>query len=343
MKKKSIKDQTPEEISEEILGHDEWAIDHDIDLEDIEIIWPIRNGKSWITYLAKNKAGEKLTATYLQNQKILNREQIKALHKGSPIEQIESRTQSFLEPYEQDFLRPAVNAKGLKHPNVERIYGFTYDIERKQLVVLSEYMPGLTLYDASMSLNWMQLLFLARQALMGIEHIHINQLLHLNIKSSRILVNVEADPLLVKINYGLAIPMQGYKGGYRGTLEFMAHEVIREERDKIDERADLYSLAATLYHCLARKHPLEHRIIARKSGESILSIIEKEKPVSIPPSHYNSNIPPALDRLILDLLQVKPEERKYRDATDVLSYITDTWPEACEKLVNEGTSTLIKI
>jgi tetratricopeptide (TPR) repeat protein len=89
-------------------------------------------------------------------------------------------------------------------------------------------------------------------------------------------------------------------GALLGTAAYMSPEQIRG--DSVDGRADLWALGVVLYEVLTGQQPFR--------GENEVSVahaIIHEEPA--PPSEHRKGIPPALEDLILSLLE-KPAERR---------------------------------
>src|SRR2546429_7802592 len=80
--------------------------------------------------------------------------------------------------------------------------------------------------------------------------------------------------------------------------------------EPVDERSDLFSLGAILYECVSGKPPF--------SGATAMEICAQVIHVAPPPpSHFNSPVPPELDRIILKALEKEPDGR-YQSAGELL-------------------------
>ncbi|HKP56765.1 MAG TPA: AAA family ATPase [Polyangiales bacterium] len=100
------------------------------------------------------------------------------------------------------------------------------------------------------------------------------------------------------IDFGAMVPMgSGFESV--GTPSFVAPEVLRH--GMLDARTDLFSLGATLYFALTGKKPFAARSLAD------LHDAWREPPA--PPSHFASDVPEALDQLVLSLLSLEPARR----------------------------------
>lgn len=319
----------------------DWCIDEGRFM-DYDVVRCIRSSFKWTSYLAKDKAGNRVTLTYFDRDKLIERYQAMAFQSGTPADRMESEAIKYVREYQQGVKETVDRIKGLGNDHAAETMSCSYDRERDQLVVVSEYVPGVDLFYASGRLKPNQLLCLLAQALDGLDYIHTCGFLHLNVKPSRIVVDFEADPPHVKLtDFGFAIPIKNYAGKYNGTLFYIAPEVALEDRQKIDERADMFSFGVTAYYCITGHQPLGERFVAQSNRDRLVAIVEKEKDVAVPPSHYNKDVPPELDEMILGLLKRNPDERRFANAGDLLNFMYEKWPDESRQMVREATSTLL--
>ncbi len=319
----------------------EWAIQHGENIASYNIVRPVRSSLKWTAYLARDNDGKRVTLTFIDKQRIMENYQIIAFQNGTPIETAKAEAARHVEEYEKDRIDAIQRIKGLGNARVAKTTGWSYDKERDQLVIISEYTPGYDLAYAAEKLNPKQLIYIFVQVLDGLKFIHQNGFLHLNLKPPRIYIDFEPDSPAVKItDFGFAIPMKGYTKECGGTALYMAPEVILNRSDQIDARADLYSFGVTMYCALTGRNPHEHRIDARGDKARMAEAVKSETGVNTPPSHYNREIPKELDRIILELLQKEPENRKYTDADDLSAEFTELWPAECKDMSRAGTTTL---
>lgn len=321
-----------------------WAIQHgEAFPENFDIVRPIRSSLKWTAYLAKDKSGNRMTLTFIEREKIIENCQIAAFQSGTPIETAKEEASHLVKEYEKTLMESVDRIKGLGNEHVAVTHGWSYDHERDQMVIFSDYTPGVSLADAAQKLDPKQLLYIFVQALDGLKCIHQNNLLHLNIKPSRIYIDFETDPPVAKFtDFGFAIPIKGYTGEYGGTALYMAPEVILNQRDQIDARADLYSFGVTMYNALTHRDPMEHRLDARGDKMRMAEVVKREESVTTPPSHYNRDIPKELDRIILDLLQKDPIARQYANADDLSTTFTEIWPTECAEMSHAGITSLAR-
>jgi eukaryotic-like serine/threonine-protein kinase len=136
---------------------------------------------------------------------------------------------------------------------------------------------------------------------------HGEGVVHRDLKSSNVLVC--SDGALKLLDFGLAWRFPGsagrevlddVSGGIAGTAGYMSPEQIRGEL--VDARADLYSLGCVLYESLTGRLPF--------NGSNAAEVLRchLNAPV-IPPSRLVAGVPPALDQLVLRLLEKRAEDR----------------------------------
>ncbi len=96
-------------------------------------------------------------------------------------------------------------------------------------------------------------------------------------------------------------------GAVMGTAGYMSPEQVRGQR--VDHRSDIFSLGVILYEMLAGK-----RAFRGESAIETLNAILKEDPTEL--SESNSQINPALERVVMHCLEKSPEQR-FQSARDV--------------------------
>ena len=183
------------------------------------------------------------------------------------------------------FRREAQLAARLRHANIVNIY----DIQSRaglQWYVM-ELVPGANLAQsvhkegAFPIPRTMRLLF---EALSALEHAHARGLVHRDIKPENMLL--EPNGLLRVTDFGLALALRGERFGgatsRSGTPQFAAPEQLLGER--VDQRADLYSLGAVAYYALLAVPPFEgatpEAVLAKQTTEALPVIRQARADVS---------------------------------------------------------------
>jgi serine/threonine-protein kinase len=183
------------------------------------------------------------------------------------------------------FRREAQLAARLRHPNIVSVY----DIQSRaglQWYVM-EFVPGANVAQLVKKegpfpiQKTTRLLF---EALSALEHAHALGLVHRDIKPENMLI--EPDGRLRITDFGLALALRGDRFGgatsRSGTPQFAAPEQLLGER--VEQRADLYSLGAVAYFTLLGRPPFEgttpEAILAKQTVDALPSLREARPDVS---------------------------------------------------------------
>ncbi|MFQ5655694.1 MAG: protein kinase, partial [Planctomycetota bacterium] len=143
-----------------------------------------------------------------------------------------------------------------------------------------------------------------------------NGLLHRDLKPDNILIGKDRQ---IKIgDLGLAIPLDNAdllaeEHKKLGTPFYISPE--QAQGQGIDERSDLYSLGATLYHAISGKPPF--------TGKSVKEIFTKQvHQPPVPLSEAGAQVCPRMEALVLRLLEKDPGAR-FQSTGELLSAIDD--------------------
>lgn len=159
--------------------------------------------------------------------------------------------------FAENFLREARAAAALNHPYVCQIY--SCGTERGQLYIVMELVDGGRLdemIEGGKALDEVFTLEVGVQVAQGLEAANDIGLIHGDIKPANILFDKQQRAKVV--DFGLArfhAQQHLQPGEIWGTPYYIAPEKVRAQKE--DQRADIYSLGATLYHVLAGHPPFE--------------------------------------------------------------------------------------
>jgi serine/threonine-protein kinase len=154
-----------------------------------------------------------------------------------------------------------------------------------------------------------QSLKMIRDLLSALDYAHQQGIVHRDIKPANLLIEPEGRVKLT--DFGVArIQDSGEatrtQGSMIGTLKYMSPEQVQGQ--KIDSRADLFSVGVVLYQLLTDKRPFD--------GDNDFSIIHQiigHTPA--PPSSFNARLPPAIDAVVARAL-TKDREQRFATARD---------------------------
>ena len=208
----------------------------------------------------------------------------------------------------QRFLKEFKTGSKLNHPNIMQVFEIG-EVEGTYFIAM-EYINGSSLQeilDEKGRLSQEGTLKIAIQVAKALEFAFNQRIIHRDIKPENILISREGE---VKItDLGLAKELKRYvsvnitkTGEGIGTLHYMSPEQVENTRD-VDQRADIYSLGATIYECLCGQPPFDE-VGVWKFVEAI-----NEKP----PPDLNERVPnlhPAVWPVVQKSLAKRPEERQ---------------------------------
>lgn len=217
--------------------------------------------------------------------------------------------------YLERFYREARLAARLSHVNVVQAIdvGMAGDVH----YFVMEYVEGKTIRQ---ELDWgrvyteQEALEIALQVARALAHAHARGLIHRDVKPANIIVTPDGAVKLADL--GLAREKDDVKMARKERLLIIGtpHYISPEQvvgREKIDGRADLYSLGATLYHMVTGRPPFPY-----KDEDAILEAHLKEKP--IPPEQIVPELSVGLGDVIAHLMARRVEKR-YQSAEELIA------------------------
>ncbi len=197
------------------------------------------------------------------------------------------------------FQREAQAAARLNHPNIAQIYSF--GTEQGMPYIAMELVSGGSL-DKEMEANPgtmdpARVMKVGQQLAEALALAADQGLVHGDVKPENVLFDAEGNAKLV--DFGLAA-MQGDSEEIWGTPYYISPEKVK--RQKIDFRADIYSLGGTLYHALTGVAPFE--------GEDATAVVKArfDGPPT-PPSEVRPDLPKDVDGIIMRMLEMEPSMR----------------------------------
>src|SRR5678815_5445351 len=148
----------------------------------------------------------------------------------------------------------------VSHERICKIYEVG-EVEGKVYIAM-QYIDGKPLGSLAGELTLEQKVMLIRGAAEGLHEAHRVGIIHRDIKPSNIMVERGDDGEIrpYVMDFGLAHSAQEagatLSGAVLGTPRYMAPEKAQGDTAKLDRRADIYSLGATLYHLLTGQPPI---------------------------------------------------------------------------------------
>ncbi|CAH8356162.1 unnamed protein product [Eruca vesicaria subsp. sativa] len=151
----------------------------------------------------------------------------------------------------------------LHHPNVVAFYGVVKDGPGGTLATVTEYMVDGSLRHVLVRrdrhLDRRKKLIIAMDAAFGMEYLHSKNIVHFDLKCDNLLVNLKdpSRPICKVGDFGLSKIKRNtlVSGGVRGTLPWMAPELLNGSSSKVSEKVDVFSFGIVLWEILTGEEP----------------------------------------------------------------------------------------
>ena len=207
------------------------------------------------------------------------------------------------------FAREAKVLRSQSHPNIVAVYDF---IEHEYLLaIVMEIVEGLSLVQHVAKwrgrMPFAEILVVFRGVLEAVAEGHRHGVIHRDLKPDNILVSGSGGEALRPkvVDFGIAKILEGtmytMTGAMLGTCSYMSPEQVQRPH-AADPRSDVYSLGVTLYQVVTGRVPFQG-----SNHFAIMMAHVNEAPR--PPSELRADVPPLLERLILDTLAKDPNGR----------------------------------
>ncbi|MFH1227499.1 MAG: tetratricopeptide repeat protein [Planctomycetota bacterium] len=212
------------------------------------------------------------------------------------------------------FQREASAVAKLKHTNIIQVY--ESGIINKQHYFTMDYIEGVSLeklISSSKRPNIKNMAGIIQQVASALHYAHSQSIIHRDIKPANILVDKSGKVYIA--DFGLAKQLTGLDrsltltGTTVGTPDYMPPEQAQGKKDEIDPRSDIFSLGATMYHCLTGRLPFPGKEIYE-----VLSKVVNDDPPT--PSSVIKIIPKDLETICLKCLN-KDKAKRYQTAEEL--------------------------
>ncbi|CAJ1797407.1 unnamed protein product [Sphenostylis stenocarpa] len=163
----------------------------------------------------------------------------------------------------KDFWREAQILSNLHHPNVVAFYGIVPDGSGGTLATVTEYMVNGSLRHVLVKNNRLldrrRKLIIAMDAAFGMEYLHSKNIVHFDLKCDNLLVNLRDSqrPICKVGDFGLSRIKRNtlVSGGVRGTLPWMAPELLNGNSSRVSEKVDVFSFGISMWELLTGEEP----------------------------------------------------------------------------------------
>lgn len=223
----------------------------------------------------------------------------------------------------QRFEAEARAASAAGHPNVIQVFDVG-ELPDRRLYSVMEFVDGRDLYSllwAEGPLELARACRLIREVAFGVRAAHAHGVIHRDLKLENVMVQSLREGEVVKVlDFGIAAGVTTTKratvaGVALGTPEYMAPEQVDAQPPTV--QFDIYALGVMLFELVSKRLPIEDenplRLMALKGHEGAPRVAE-----------FRPEVPPALDELIADCLDIDPDRR----------------PGSCEAFIDRLTEIL---
>jgi serine/threonine protein kinase len=225
----------------------------------------------------------------------------------------------------------------LNHPHIVAIYDFG-EIDEFSYIIM-EYVDGKILRDAlqARELNIERLFVVFESICSALEAAHERSIIHRDLKPANVLLGKNGE---VKVtDFGLARRMSDVlpdpeSPEVAGTVAYLPPECFLGKA--MDARGDLYSVGILMYEAFTGSLPF---VVG--ANDMIAMVFAHVNDVPVPPRALNRQMPTALERIILKLIQKDPDDR-YQSAREVRELLAQIEPKMLEVGEMPSRRTLVQ-
>lgn len=243
-------------------------------------------GHEYVRYLSSGGFGD----VFVYRDNIGREVAIKVLHQSSLSPELQA-----------EFQTEAARMAGVRSRYIVTVYGYGISDDGRPYISM-EYCEGsLSEVVGRGAVSVADCLGYTIKVCSAIDAAHAVDLFHRDVKPANVLLSQDGQPALT--DFGIAGGRQGGDASRGMSLRYSAPEVIGGVSDG-DERADVYSAAATLYYLLVGRAPFDI-----PGGDNSAGALEARALRGSPPPTGRSDVPPSVERILARGLAREPSMR----------------------------------
>jgi serine/threonine-protein kinase len=236
----------------------------------------------------------------------------------------------------------------LDHPHIVPIYELGEDRSLELVFFSMKLVEGDTLSDALRHAGAKRLLPYRLSDFLqifikvcdAVAFAHSRSVVHRDLKPANVMVGEFGQVYLM--DWGVALLLEEYLGSGRqsgasrdrsfgkvvGTIRYMSPEQVQARHKKVDERSDIFSLGATLYHILTGRAPYTAKTLPDLLREAITCDFNPPIEAAAP-----AIVPERLNDIVMKAMAKDPAERyptAFELQRDVESFLRGSWQQPTE-------------
>jgi DNA-binding response OmpR family regulator/predicted Ser/Thr protein kinase len=207
------------------------------------------------------------------------------------------------------------------HKGVPKVFEMI-EIKNKRAMI-QEFIFGKTLYEViERELEEAEIASVVIQLADVVAHSHSIGIIHRDIKPGNVMVQPDGTIKLLDFGAAKELREKEISETATGTRPYMAPEQIM---GKSQRRSDVWALGVVMYVLYTAMFPFYHEV-----EKVLMDIILRVPPY--PPSKFNEELDPGIERIILNCLEKSPEDR-YPDARALKEDIINSFPGYGENIL----------
>lgn len=205
----------------------------------------------------------------------------------------------------ENFRKESHAAASLSHPNIVSIYDVGQEGNINYIVM--ELVSGKTLNELikeEAPMDYRKAADIAKQVASGLSAAHKKGIVHRDVKPHNILMTEDGIAKITDFGIAKAVTnttiVDSGKDNVMGSVHYFSPEQAKGAN--VDEKSDIYSLGIVLYEMLTGKVPFDG------DNPVTIALMQINEPVT-PPSVFNHNVPPGLERIVMKAVEKQPKNR----------------------------------
>ena len=205
----------------------------------------------------------------------------------------------------ENFRKESHAAASLSHPNIVSIYDVGQEGNINYIVM--ELVSGKTLNEliqAEAPMDYRKAADITKQVASGLSAAHKKGIVHRDVKPHNILMTEDGIAKITDFGIAKAVTnttiVDSGKDNVMGSVHYFSPEQAKGAN--VDEKSDIYSLGIVLYEMLTGKVPFDG------DNPVTIALMQINEPVT-PPSVFNHNVPPGLERIVMKAVEKQPKDR----------------------------------